>query len=97
MAKFMYLYSGGTYPETPEAAKQVMDAWMKWMGGLGDKLLDGGSPLGEKKFVGGAKDSKVNGFNVVEADSLDGAAALTKDHPHLAAGGAIEIATFVDM
>ncbi len=97
MAKFMYLYSGGTYPETPEAAKEVMDKWTAWMGSLGKKLVDGGAPLGEKTFVGGAADSKVNGFNVVEADSLDAAAAMTKGHPHLEAGGAIEIAAFAEM
>ncbi len=97
MTKFLYLYTGGTYPETPEAIKEVMDKWGAWMGSLGDKLVDGGAPLGEKQILGGGADTKVNGYSIVEAESIDAAKALADAHPHLEAGGGIEVAEFAEM
>ena len=35
MAKFVYIYSGGKMPETPEEGQQFMAAWGAWAGGLG--------------------------------------------------------------
>lgn len=97
MSKFLYIYSAGTYPETPEEGEKVMAAWRSWMGSLGTKLVDGGSALGDKKQLGGAKKSDINGYSIVEADDLEGACALCEDHPHLAAGGHIEVAACLDM
>ncbi len=97
MTKFIFLYNGGTYPESPEEAQKVMAAWEAWMGGLGDQLVDGGAPLGDKAHLGGASDSGINGYSVVEAASLDAAKELCAAHPHVDAGGGIEIATFMEM
>ena len=93
MAKFIYLYSGGQMaPSSPEEGKKLMDAWMAYFGKLGDKILDMGAPLGKRKSVGGIGQSKINGFTIVAAESLEEAVALTKGHPHLATGGSVEVA-----
>lgn len=97
MAKFIYLYSGGTYPETPEEAEKIMADWGAWMGGLGDALVDGGNPLGDKVNLGEGGATPVNGYSFVEAADLDAAKTLADNHPHLAAGGSIEIAAFAEM
>jgi hypothetical protein len=91
VAKFLYLYFGGSPPKSPEDGKKVMEAWMAWFGKVGDKMVDGGAPLGPRKSVGGGNASAATGYSIINAASLDEAVALTKGHPHLASGGSIEV------
>jgi len=91
MAKFLFLYFGGNPPKSPEEGKRVMDAWMAWFGRVGDKVADGGAPLGPRKSVGGNAASAATGYSIVNAANLDEAITLTKGHPHLASGGSIEV------
>ncbi len=91
MARFLYLYSGGTPPADAQAGRAVMQAWMAYMAGLGDRNVAGGGPLGDRRSVGGGAASGAVGFSLVEADNLDHAVALTDGHPHLGMGGAIEV------
>jgi hypothetical protein len=91
MAKFLYLYFGGSPPKSPDEGKKVMDAWMAWFGKVGDKIADGGAPLGPRKSIGGSAASSATGYSIVNAANLDEAVALTKGHPHLASGGSIEV------
>jgi hypothetical protein len=97
MAKFVYLYTGGSMAETPEAQQQVMAAWGAWFGELGEAIIDGGNPFGAAASVGAdgavtaGGSSRVTGYTLVKADSLDDATALSKGCPVLASGGAVEI------
>jgi hypothetical protein len=92
MAKFLYLYhGGGGAPSTPEEGQKVMQAWMDYFGRMGDKIVDGGAPLGPSGSVGGAPNSSCTGYSIVLADSLEHAEKLTDGHPHLTGGGSIEI------
>src|SRR5437660_1443248 len=77
MAKFLYLYFGGSPPKSPEEGKKVMDAWMAWFGKAGDKVVDGGAPLGPRKSVGGNATAGATGYSIVSAASLDEAISLT--------------------
>lgn len=102
MAKFVFLYGGGEYPETEEESAKVMTAWSEWMASAGDKLIDGGAPLGQKKTIaadGAISDggSVVNGYSIYDAESLDDAIAFAKGCPHLDAGGTVEVAEAVSM
>ena len=91
MKKFLYLYFGGNPPATPEAGKKVMDGWMAYFAKMGDKIVDGGAPLGPHRAVGGSAQAKPSGYSIVNAASLDEAVTLTKGHPHLMSGGSIEV------
>jgi hypothetical protein len=100
MAKFVYIYSGGKMPETPEEGQQVMSAWMSWMGTLGDAIVERGNPFGASTTVtpsgvGGA--GTAGGYTVIDADSLDDAAKKADGCPILAAGGNVEIYETVEM
>ena len=35
MAKFLFVYHGGSAPESEEEGAAVMQAWNEWLGGLG--------------------------------------------------------------
>src|SRR5262245_1916708 len=91
MKKFVYLYFGGNPPETPEAGQAVMADWMSYFQKMGDKIVDGGAPLGPHKTVGRKKSTSPSGYSIINAESLDDAVTLTKGHPHLKSGGTIEV------
>jgi hypothetical protein len=91
MAKFLYLYTGGQMAETPEAQEQQMQAWT-----AGDSVVDMGSPLGAGTTVsnGGSTNggtTRVGGYSVISADSLDDAATKAKGCPVLESGGTVEV------
>jgi hypothetical protein len=108
MKKFLVLYRANVPADemmansTPEQMKAGMDAWGVWMGGVGDAMLDLGAPLGASRSVdqgspaaGGG--GHVTGFSVLQADSLDAAAALVENHPHLSTpgGASVEILEYL--
>lgn len=105
MPKYMFAFhGGGGMPETEEEGKAVMAKWMEWMGGLGDKLVDGGNPVGMSSTLtaDGLKDgggaNPLSGWTIVEAESVEAAAELGKGCPILDGGkGSIEIAPVIEM
>jgi hypothetical protein len=104
MAKFLFVYHGGSHPTSPAEAKKVMDAWGTWFGSLGGAVIDGGNPVGKSSTVrsdgsiqqdGGA--NPVSGYSLIEAANLADAHKKAKACPLLAAGGSIEVAEAMDM
>ena len=97
MAKFLVTYHGGSMPDSEEGRKQVMAAFGAWVGRVGEALLDPGAPLGPAKTVTadavqpGSADGPSTGYSVLQADSLDSAVALVRDHPFVARGGALQV------
>ena len=102
MTKFVYLYSGGQMAETPEEQEESMRVWGAWFGALGDSVVDIGNPFAggstvtaEGATTGGG--SKLGGYSLVEAGSLDEAATKAGDCPVLATGGSVEIYEAIPM
>ena len=103
MLKYVFAYHGGSMPETAADQEKVMNAWIAWFVELGPAVIDGGNPTGRSKTVssdgstdgGGA--NPLTGYSLITADDLDGAVALAKGCPVLAAGGTVEVAEAIDM
>lgn len=104
MAKYLFIYHGGSHPETEEEVAAVMDAWGSWLGDLGAAVVDGGNPVGQSSTVspdgsvagdGGA--NPVSGYGIFEASDRDDAIAKAKGCPILQAGGSVELADIIDM
>jgi hypothetical protein len=92
MAKYVFIYKGGTMPEGEEEQKQVMDAWMSWLGDLGDSVVDAGNPFGASTSVGNGGTSGLGGYSIVNAGSLDDAAAKAQGCPVLRGdSGSVEV------
>ncbi len=91
MKKFLYLYFGGNPPKSAEEGKAMMENWMAYFGRMGDRIVDGGAPIGPQKSVGTHPDTRVAGYSIVNAASLDEAVKFTDGHPHIKAGGSIEV------
>jgi len=96
MTKFMLLYRGdATPPEqmTEEQGAEVRNQWTTWLEKNGAGLSDIGTPFaGGRASVGGdGKDqapANLNGYSIVDADSLEEAKAFCDGHPFLHGSGA---------
>lgn len=104
MAKYLFVYHGGSHPETEDEHKAVMDAWGNWFGSMGSAVVDGGNPVGMSTTVhpdGSVTDdggsNPASGYSLIEAESVADAVAKAKACPILEAGGSIELAEAVDM
>jgi hypothetical protein len=90
---YILLYRG---PATPPDASH--EGWPAWFGQIGGALIDIASPMANGHTVhadGTVADiaSNLNGYSLIQADDLDAAERLVKDHPFLKHGDeyAIEI------
>ncbi len=100
MGKFVYIYHAPAMPaDAPQPSAEemqgVMDAWTAWAGKVGDGLVDFGTPLagGVRVTQSGTAPSEreVAGYSIIEADTMDAAIELAKEHPHLNMPGGCEI------
>ncbi len=98
MANYLLLYAGGGMPATEAERKQVMDAWNKWMGGLGSHLIDGGNPftphartIAHDGKVSDGPAGMASGYSVIKADSMDEAVKMAKGCPVLMGGAKVMV------
>jgi hypothetical protein len=102
MAKFMFVYQGGGgMAETPSEQEKMMAAWGAWYGTLGESVADGGAPFAGSTSVSpkgrSAAATALTGFSMVNAPSLEAAAAMTKGCPVLTNGGTVDVYECIDM
>ena len=90
VSKFLYLYRGPATPMedfTPEQGAEQLAAWTSWMEAVGPAMVEFGNPFGARTAVADDGTTRapgdLNGYSIVEADSLDAAVALTEKHPFL--------------
>jgi len=103
MSNYVFAYHGGKTPESPEEEAKQMAKWKAWVGGLGDAVVNPGTPLGKPKTVSssGVSDDggsdPLLGFSIVKADSMDAALEMAKACPTLEIGGTLEVAEVMEM
>ena len=84
------------------ALKQAPHKWKAWIGDLGDAVVNPGTPLGESKFVSSSgvsddgESEALNGFSIVEVESMDAALDMAKNCPFLEMG-TLEVAEVMNM
>jgi hypothetical protein len=96
MRRYIILYSAPkTVAErfaqaTPEQAQKGLQLWVDWAKKLGSALIDPGKPLGNARKVtpkGVTKsDTQVIGMSILQANSMDEALEMVKNHHHLEFG-----------
>lgn len=103
MPDFMFVYHGGSRPETEAAQKDSMARWGAWMEKNGPALKDPGNPVGMSKTVsaGGVADNgganPTSGYSIVTADSMDAAVEMARTNPMIADGGSVEVAELFEI
>ncbi len=102
MTKFIVTYQAPidatwkTQESSPEEMEAGMKAWMAWAHKCGDKLVDMGTPLGNGITIGpggssASSASRIIGYSILQANSMEEAKDLLKDHPHLDWNASCEI------
>lgn len=102
MAEFIIAYHGGKKPDSPEEGAKHMERWKAWLGGLGDAVVNPGTPLGMSKMVSSDEVSdadgpeRLTGFSVVTAENMEAALEMAKECPFLEIG-VLEVAEMMSM
>jgi uncharacterized protein YciI len=103
MQKFMIAYYGGKQPATQEEGMAHRKKWQEWIQGLGDKVINPGTPLPQSKLVSneGVKDDTnaeaMMGYAIMQAENFDAAIEIAKADPFLAMEGTIRVSQMMEM
>lgn len=103
MPNFMIAYYGGSQPTSKEKGMAQMERWKAWIEGLGETIINPGTPLPVSKIVtsSGVEEDKdpnaMKGFAVVKTDSMDVAVKIAQSDPFLATGGKIRVSQMMEM
>ncbi len=86
MKKYMLLYKG---PATPAGASH--EKWPAWFDKAGENLVSVGSPMEDRLAVQSDgticnSATSLNGYSVIQAETISDVISLVKDHPFLAPG-----------
>ena len=91
MAKFVYIYTGGSMAESEEERNALMAKWGAFLGGMGDHVIDAGAPFGASASGNGGGTSGLSGYSIVSADTMDEAVEHSKGCPVFEGGGNVEV------
>ena len=84
MKKFVFLFVG----VWEDQSQDVMDAWTKWFESIGERIVDGGNPLGAGREI--TPDGVVqlesdlqaiSGYSIINAEDMDDAVEVAKSCP----------------
>lgn len=104
MPEFIMAYhdDSSRMPSNPEDGAAQQAKFMEWMQGLGDTVVNPGTPFGQAKMVSSSGVSEIDGsnrlsgFSTIKADSLDAAVEIVKSCPYLVYGD-IRVAEVMQM
>lgn len=103
MPQYVIIYVGGDQPATPEEGKQHFAKYMEWLSSLGKAAVSPANPLkGTQTIrpggeVEGGSETRVSGYTIVEADSMNAALDMAKACPFLDIGGSLEVSELAQM
>lgn len=92
MTNYVLAYHDGKEFDSPEAQASSMERWGAWLSGLGDAVVNPGTPLGMSKTVtadgvtDGGGPYPLLGYTIVQAESMESALEMAKACPFLEIG-----------
>ncbi|WP_370980366.1 YciI family protein [Agaribacterium sp. ZY112] len=103
MPNYIISYLGGEAPKNEEEGKAHFAKYMAWLNNLGDAAISPANPFKNTHAVdsdGSVKEgsmTRMNGFSVIAADTMDEALAIAKACPFLEVNGRLEVSELVQM
>ncbi len=94
MAKFLVTYHGVPALTDATIATQTREAVAAWTAATGSAVVDPGAPVRALTQLASSEPqrrSDIDGYSVIEADSIEAASDLLRSHPLLASGGTLQI------
>lgn len=103
MPQYVITYLGGNQPSSMEEGKQHKAKYMEWLSSLGENAVSPMNPFKDTHLVnpdgttvaGGT--TKMSGFTIIIADSMDEALSFAKSCPFLEIGGSLEVSELMQM
>jgi hypothetical protein len=97
VAKYLFSYQQPR-DYVPGTDPDAIAAWQGFFEGMADRVVDPGQPVFEASAIGDVGEStKLGGYSVVDADSLDDAVALAKGCPTLRNGGGVQVGELTEV
>ena len=99
----MIAYYGGNRPASKEKGMAQMAKWKAWIEGLGEKVINPGTPLMDTRILTSNQveeendPNRMNGYAVVNALSIEDAIEIAKADPFLEVGGTIRVSKMMEM
>jgi len=99
----MIAYYGGNQPSSKEESMAQMGKWKAWVEGLGETIVNPGTPFMGTKIVtaSGVQDENnpnaLKGFAVVKGKSMEAAVEIAQSDPFLENGGTIRVSQMMEM
>jgi hypothetical protein len=94
MPKYVFSFRGR--PDRATTAEEEA-AWGRWFEEIGSSIADFGNRVGQAQVVGtGPSADTLTGYVVVNAESLEAAAALAGGCPGIRQGGGVEVGATVE-
>ena len=104
MANYLFVYHGGSMPETQEEGIKAMAEWQAWFESIGQSVVDGGNPVGlsttvhsDTSITNDGGSNPTSGYSLISASSLEQAQGIAKNCPILKVGGSVEVAEVMVM
>ena len=103
MADFMIAYYGGNQPNSKEEGMAQMGKWKAWVEGLGESVINPGTPFMGTKIVTSTDvqdeddPNAVKGFAVVKAENIEAAVEIATSDPFLENGGTIRVSQMMEI
>ena len=103
MPNFMIAYYGGNQPSTKEEGMAQMGKWKAWIEGLGETIINPGTPLPVSKIVTSSSveddndPNSMKGFAVVKALNIEAAVEIARSDPFLEYGGSVRVSLMMEI
>lgn len=103
MPQYVITYLGGNQPSSPEEGKQHMAKYMEWMSSISENAVSPMNPFKDTHTVNpdgtaaAGSSTKMSGFTIIRADSMDAALSMAKGCPFLEIGGSLEVSELMQM
>ena len=103
MPQYVITYLGGNQPSSPEEGKKHMAKYMEWIASLGENAVSPMNPFKDSYTVtpdgtaSAGASTKMSGFTVIKADSMDDALSIAKSCPFLEIGGSLEVSELMQL
>ena len=103
MPQYVITYLGGNQPSSPEEGKQHMAKYMEWISSLGENAVSPMNPFKNTQTISPdgtaaiGSLTKMSGFTIINAESMDAALSVAKSCPFLEIGGTLEVSELMQM
>jgi hypothetical protein len=98
--RFLVTYHGSGMPDDPALMEQAKAAFVNWVAGAGDAIIDPGAPVqmvAQVASEGSTEAVQVGGYSIIQADSVADARAVLSSHPYVARGGTLQVNQILDV